>query len=360
MINKRCEPFFSVIIPTYNNEKEIRACVNSVLKQTYKNFELIIVDDGSDDRTSVYCDKFENQDERVRVIHKVNEGAASARNTGLFLATGRYVYFVDADDWIDAGLLQEAALILDKPKAPDIYVFGFRMILGEDRTIAYSSYVAPGLYSRKRLEQVVYPRMMDPRGRHIWMPVISAYLCDKIILRELALGHYCRDTSLFMGEESVCAYECMYNARKVYFSTSIMYSYNRLSKSSMQRRYHQHLFTNTLRLAKYYHTYLSRGNKELEKQINRAECRNLKYLIDHEMKFNKSSRWAYGHLRKEMQQVETFPICSLNGLSFFDKCFVLLLSSEFLYFLLLTRRMLICVSYLRKKIDNKINTLTWR
>ncbi len=349
------EPFFSVIIPTYNNEKEIRISVSSVLQQTYKNFELIIVDDGSDDLTPFYCDEFAEQDDRVRVIHKTNEGAASARNTGLFCATGRYVYFVDADDWIENGLLEEAVRILDKPASPDIYVFGFRMIVEENRVITYSAYVTPGLYSKKRLKRTVYPRMMDPRGKRIWMPVVSAYLWDKIILRELALAHYCRDISLFMGEESVSAYECMYYARQIYFSTSIMYSYNRLSESSMQGKYHKDLLANTLRLAKYYHTYLGRGNKVLEKQINRAECRNLKYVIDHELRHNNSIYRSFVHLRKEMQQIETILICPLIGLSLFDKCFILLLSFGFLYFLLAVRKALIYMSYLRKKIADKIN-----
>lgn len=342
------DPFFSVIIPTYNNEKEIRISVNSVLSQTYRNFELILVDDGSKDETASYCDQFAEQDNRVRVVHKENRGTAAARNTGLFLARGRYVYFVDADDWIEKELLQEAARILDCQEAPDIYVFGMRMILEKDRIMTYPSFVMPGLYSRKRLEHEIYPRMMYPRGKKVWMPVVSAYLCDKIILKDLLLKHYCRDTTLFMGEESVCAYECMYFANKVYFAPFIMYTYNRLSESSMHQRYHEDLFTNSIRVAQYYRTYLSMGNKEIERQINYVECKSLKYVIEHELEFNKSVYRSSLQLNEKMKQFGIFPICPLEGLSFSDKCFVLLFSTRLtyiLYIILLYRKVLIQLSH---------------
>lgn len=350
-------PFFSVIIPTYNNAKEISISINSVLNQTYKNFELILVDDGSEDETALYCDQFAKLDERVRVVHKEHKGTAAARNTGLFLAKGRYVYFIDADDWIEIDLLQKAVQRLGRQDAPDIYVFGMRMINKNNQIITYPSFVTPGLYSRKRLEREIYPRMMYPRGKKIWMPVVSSYLCDKIILKDLMLKHYCRDTTLFMGEESVCAYECMYFAKQVYFSSSIMYSYNRLSESSMHQRYHEDLFTNSMRLARYYRTYLGRGNKTMERQINYVECKNLKYVIEHELEFNKSVYRSALHLKEKVKQFKIFPICPLEGLSFSDKCFVILLSIRLTYVLLLYRKMLVLLSYLWRRMLSKIGRI---
>lgn len=90
----------SVIVPCYNTEKYLNKCVDSILEQTYKNIELILVDDGSKDNTGAICDNYAKNDNRVKVIHKKNGGASSARNEGLKAATGDYVAFADSDDWM--------------------------------------------------------------------------------------------------------------------------------------------------------------------------------------------------------------------------------------------------------------------
>lgn len=95
-------PKNSVIIPTYNVEKHIRRCVESILAQTYENWELILVDDGSPDNSGTICDEYAMIDNRIKVIHKCNGGSASARNAGLSVATGDYITFVDGDDWIES------------------------------------------------------------------------------------------------------------------------------------------------------------------------------------------------------------------------------------------------------------------
>ena len=86
----------SIIVPLYNAEKYVHACVESILGQTYKDFELLLVDDGSKDSTGTICDKYANDDHRVRVFHKKNDGPASAKNYGLERAEGQYVIFVNA------------------------------------------------------------------------------------------------------------------------------------------------------------------------------------------------------------------------------------------------------------------------
>ena len=91
----------SVIVPIYNVEPYLRRCIDSIINQTYKNLEIILVDDGSTDGSGEICNKYEQQDERIRVIHKKNGGAADARNKGLEVMTGKFVSFVDSDDWIE-------------------------------------------------------------------------------------------------------------------------------------------------------------------------------------------------------------------------------------------------------------------
>ena len=96
----------SIIIPVYNAENSIHRCIRSVCSQTYKDWELILVDDGSKDNSGKICDEYSKQDKRIHVIHKENEGVSKARNAGLKIATGDYISFVDSDDWLDNNYLQ--------------------------------------------------------------------------------------------------------------------------------------------------------------------------------------------------------------------------------------------------------------
>ena len=90
----------SIIVPIYNVEKYLPRCIESILAQTFTDFELILVDDGSPDRCGEICDYYKKKDKRVKVIHKENGGLSSARNAGINIAIGDYIGFVDSDDYI--------------------------------------------------------------------------------------------------------------------------------------------------------------------------------------------------------------------------------------------------------------------
>ena len=100
-------PYISVIVPIYNSEKYIYQCVDSILNQSYKDIELLLINDGSTDASGRICDEYARNDTRVKVIHKENGGVASARNLGLGLARGEWLTFVDSDDWIEPTMLEE-------------------------------------------------------------------------------------------------------------------------------------------------------------------------------------------------------------------------------------------------------------
>ena len=90
----------SVIIPVYNVEQYLKQCVDSILSQTYKNIEIILVDDGSSDSSGIICDEYAHKHGNIKVIHKKNAGLSEARNSGLVVANGSYIAFIDSDDWI--------------------------------------------------------------------------------------------------------------------------------------------------------------------------------------------------------------------------------------------------------------------
>ena len=120
-------PFFSIVIPIYNTVKELKRCVDSVVCQTFEDFELILVDDGSTDGSGALCDRLSLEDPRIKTIHKPNGGCSTARNTGIRAAAGKYLLFVDSDDmWDDNDALKNFYQML-QDKAVDILCFGVRI-----------------------------------------------------------------------------------------------------------------------------------------------------------------------------------------------------------------------------------------
>ena len=101
------EDLISIIVPIYNAEKFLKRCVESIINQSYKNIEIILVNDGSKDKSRELCDEFARKDCRIKVVHKKNEGVSSARNEGINQSKGKYISFVDADDWIERDFLFE-------------------------------------------------------------------------------------------------------------------------------------------------------------------------------------------------------------------------------------------------------------
>lgn len=115
----------SIIVPMYNVENYIKQCVESVLSQDFSDWEMILADDGSTDGSGRLADEYAAKDDRILVIHQENKGPGAARNAGLDAARGEYVYFLDSDDYIDAGLLKRAVSVIER-NSSDMVVFNFR------------------------------------------------------------------------------------------------------------------------------------------------------------------------------------------------------------------------------------------
>lgn len=117
-------PELSIIVPVYNIEKYLNKCIDSLLQQTLKTIEIILIDDGSTDNSGSICDEYAKRDNRIVVIHQENKGASYARNVGLKMAKGEWVTFVDSDDWVEENLYEIAMKEL-KENQPDIFIFNY-------------------------------------------------------------------------------------------------------------------------------------------------------------------------------------------------------------------------------------------
>lgn len=148
----------SVIVPVYQAEQYLNRCVDSILTQTYTNLEIILVDDGSKDRSGQICDEYARQDRRVKAIHKKNAGVAAARNTGLDVATGTYLAFVDSDDYIDPYMYEK---MMDKAVQYecDLVMCDCMKEQGESSRL-YTHKIRPGFYSYEQLKMEYYPHLL--------------------------------------------------------------------------------------------------------------------------------------------------------------------------------------------------------
>lgn len=127
---------FSIIIPVYNAERYLEQCVSSVLRQSYDNFEIILIDDGSTDSSGSLCDAIATRDSRVRTIHQTNSGLSAARNAGIAQATGDYIFFLDSDDfWLSLEVLEHSLSILEKHPVDVIEFDAIKFMDGEEPTL---------------------------------------------------------------------------------------------------------------------------------------------------------------------------------------------------------------------------------
>lgn len=210
------QPLISVIVPIYKAEKYLSVCVESILKQTYRNLEIILVDDASPDMCPQICDEYAANDDRIIVIHKDNGGVAEARNAGLRAARGELIGFVDADDWL----------------APEMYAILYDNMLKEDADISAGGIIdCTGNQRIARLkdyfylagnteEGLIYINAIKYMGRSVW---------DKLYRRELF-----DDVSFppnFYVEDMAVTYAVFVKSKKFVFDSTPCYYYRHLEGS---------------------------------------------------------------------------------------------------------------------------------
>ena len=150
----------SIIIPVYNVEKYLAKCIDSILSQTFTDWELILIDDGSVDQSGKICDEYACKDNRIKVTHKKNEGVSKARNTGITLAKGEYICFIDSDDWIDVNYLQNFKI---QEQQCDFYFSG-ALYDTYDKVYSYKKYVKKYCKNRNEIRDQFFKQDLLSNG----------------------------------------------------------------------------------------------------------------------------------------------------------------------------------------------------
>lgn len=168
--------FFSIIIPVYNVEKYLRECVDSILSQTFADFELILVNDGSKDASPAICDEYAKKDERVKVIHKDNGGASTARNKGTDIAKGEYIIYLDSDDYLAENTFLSDLHTKSKEDI-DIIIYKYKKYFENTKRFYECHYGFPELSEKKTLpERINYLVKTDSFYCAGWSKAIRADL----------------------------------------------------------------------------------------------------------------------------------------------------------------------------------------
>lgn len=167
---------FSIIIPVYNAEKYISQCVHSIIKQSYENFEVILVDDESKDESGQLCDLLMNEDKRIKVLHQKNSGTCGARNSGLKLAQGEYIMFMDNDDyWSDETALQQISNQIDKKKS-DVIMFCHSIYWESQNKMIYRKSIPVQRKVLKASNPVLYIIQTGQMSRTVWTQTVRREL----------------------------------------------------------------------------------------------------------------------------------------------------------------------------------------
>lgn len=212
----------SVIIPVYNGEKYLRKCVDSVLGQTFRDYELILVEDGSEDSTGRLCDEYALADSRVRVIHKRNEGLICARKDGIANAKGELIAFVDADDWIEEDFLEILVENMVRNQA-DIVITGCVKERGHAAEIL-SNGIPDGIYGAERMIQNIFPCMLHYEGFYRFG--ILPYMWNKLYRKDILQKCYQNiNTDIYDGEDAAVIYPYLLKVKKAVVLSVFKYHY---------------------------------------------------------------------------------------------------------------------------------------
>lgn len=240
----------SVIVPVYNAEQYLSECLDSVLKQTYRELEILLVDDGSTDNSLQICQEYAKQDRRIQVLHQENGGSTCARRTGLRAASGEYISFIDSDDWLES-CFYEKMYALTRDGSMDIVISGCIMEEGEVSDIRKNN-LSEGIYDETALKECFYPQMLYFESTGFFEFGIRQYLWNKLYKKSIIQPCIENlDERIFDGEDVACVFEACLRANAVVVDNHCWYHYRKHENSICTSKKDESYFVNAVYLYNY-------------------------------------------------------------------------------------------------------------
>lgn len=274
---------FSIIVPVYNVEKYLEECVDSILRQSIEDCEVLLVDDGSTDSSPEICDRYAGKYENIRVLHKGNEGLASTWVSVADSLQGRYVGSIDSDDFIDAGLFDELRRAV-KVYEPDILVYGYKGV-GRGRILRYDIHCREGLYDKEQIKTEILPSLINvgtfENRNCIYLSRINKFIRTELFLKNKISYR----TDISYGEDNLWTIPNVVTADSIYvFGDYYPYNY-RYNPGSITHRCDGEMWNKFLRLDYYSIEMLKAlGRQEMIPQVYRDAVFHAAISINHIMK----------------------------------------------------------------------------
>lgn len=244
-------PLVSVIVPVYKVEYVVKNCIESILNQIFTDFELILVDDGSPDNSGKICDEYAKKDDRVIVIHKENGGVSSARNVGIDRAKGKYICFVDSDDYVSKDYLKTLIDVEENNNADNIWCY-FKTVDKYSEKIDRKE-----VSSGPNIEKYTVKDIMTLHEK--WLdagPVCKLYILD--IIKENNLKF---DESLSLGEDLIFNFVYLdYTNKNIIVINKELYFYLQNNENSLSKKYYQDMFEIYKKINSVMYQYLNKWN----------------------------------------------------------------------------------------------------
>ena len=228
----------SVVVPIYNVEKYLERCIQSIVTQTYRNLEIILVDDGSSDRCPLICDEWAERDDRVKVIHKENAGLGFARNTGIENAHGEYICFFDSDDYVENNVIEQCYIAAKRENA-DMVCFGNDNVAANGEVLRKRIPTPPqSLFVGNEIRERLIPRLIayDASTGENWNLSMSA--CFELIsmnVIEKAKWRFVSEREI-ISEDFYSIFELYQHINRVFFLPKVFYHYT-VNLRSLSRSY---------------------------------------------------------------------------------------------------------------------------
>lgn len=221
----------SVLVPVYGEDEYLDQCIESICNQTYRNLEIILVDDGSPDRCPEICDQWAKKDTRIVVCHKKNGGLVSARKMGAQMATGQLITYVDGDDWLELDAIFNMVSDMEQHDA-DIVIYGFiKELYGKQ--IRYQNNIKAGVYKDKQLKDDILNKMIFDFD--LFQCGLYTYVWNKLFKRDVVLSNQLNvDERIVIGEDASVVYPSIASTKSIYISEKCKYHYRQRMNSILR------------------------------------------------------------------------------------------------------------------------------
>lgn len=255
-----------VIVPIYNVELYLEDCIESIIKQSYRNLEVILVDDGSNDNSGKICDRYAKSDSRIHVIHQKNMGPIMARYNGLINSNSDYITFVDGDDWIELFAYERMVPYMETNN--DVIMFQIIRYFDETNMVYSDTNHILGQYDEQKIRNILFPNMIWDIKKQIFG--IDPSLCNKIIKRKKLIVEFenIKNLCFHYGEDVAIIYPLLMKIRSIVITNEYLYYHRQRNRSRIAPYIEDNEYYKKLFLLYDYLKGCFNSNHELTKQLD--------------------------------------------------------------------------------------------